>query len=510
MNPSPIESYYLILEVNFSGNISSINSGNFLIKEFAANQSIYLLCPFLIGTLDSLETDTPLFLEGLMIVAAEKEYMCDVDLRKTISSISVLIHDRTKVYQSLKELNQNRNDLLLLKGELKRNNQELIKQRELAEKANEEKSRFLAMMSHEVRNPLNVILGYAELLSKEQVSRKVEDYLKNLSVAGRNLKVIVDDILDLSRVEAGKLELSKDPISLSSILSQIEGNYRSSHKDTELSLHFSTSPNLPKVVLGDDVRIYQILTNLINNSIKFTPQGSVSASIKTLSSANGQAKICFEVKDTGRGMTSAQAATIFKEYQQNELADNRIHKGAGLGLAIVKRLVSAMDGSIGVESELGKGTSFKIEIDFETVIEVESKGELTSKSEVQPNLLKGKNILLADDNYLNRSIVEHILKREEANFVLVKDGVEALAAMHDQKFDLVVLDINMPNLSGTDLIRQKSKYERNNESTPFIALTGNSSRQDVKAYLEIGFLDVIPKPYSSEEFVSTLIKNLKS
>lgn len=508
MKSSRIESNFLELSIDSKGSINGIEAGLFLAEEFPLGTSIYKTCPFLEGTLDFLELDSNVLMEGIMIAAQGQEFICDVDLLKGFQSISVLLHDRTKLYNNLKELNQSRNDLFFLKRELKEKNEELVRQRQLADKANEEKSRFLAMMSHEVRNPLNVILGYTELLTKERVSRKIEDYLKNLTVAGRNLKVIVDDILDLSRVEAGKLELSKDPISLSSIVDQIEGNYRSSHKDKELDLKFSYSKNLPKIVLGDDVRIYQILTNLINNSIKFTPRGSVSTELKFVSATKGQAKIHFIVSDTGRGMTQSQAASIFEEYQQNELDDNRIHKGAGLGLAIVKRLVSAMNGSITVESELGKGTTFLIDIDFQTVIEVESKGELKENPTLDENRIRGSKILVADDNYLNRSIVEHILKREEAQYLLVKDGVEALNAMQEQQFDLVLLDINMPNLSGEDLIKQKQDFERQNAETPFVALTGNSSKQDIKGYLEIGFVDVIPKPFSSDQLVKIVNRNL--
>lgn len=509
MIPPGIEQNYIELRVAQDGTIKGIVSGGLAREEFESQNSIFEPCPFLEGTIEALSAEEPLVMEGVMILLEKEEYIADVELLKLEEETSVLIHNRTKVYKYAEELNQSRNNMFFLQRQLSEKNVELERLKQLAEKANEEKSRFLAMMSHEVRNPLNVILGYTELLSKEDLSRKIEDYVKNLTVSGRNLKVIVDDILDLSRVEAGKLELSNDPISLSSILNQIKGNYTSSHKDQDVALFFSSSKNLPKIVLGDDVRIYQVLTNLINNSIKFTPQGSVSTSINLLSSDKKQVVVSFKVSDTGRGMTSEQAATIFEEYQQNELDDNRIHKGAGLGLAIVKRLVSAMQGEIYVESELGVGTTFTIQIALKTVIDL-LPDEAPKVEVVKKNRIKGSKILVADDDFLNRSIVEHILSREEATFHLVKDGVEALDAMRAESFDLVLLDINMPNLSGKDLIKQREEYQKENAATPIIALTGNSSKQDIKGYFEIGFVDVIPKPFTSDQFIDVLNKNLGS
>jgi signal transduction histidine kinase/ActR/RegA family two-component response regulator len=444
----------------------------------------------------------------MVIVSNDKEYNVDVELFKLQDEISVLIHNRTNVYKYAEQLNQNRNDLFFLKRQLNEKNIELEKLRKIADKANEEKSRFLAMMSHEVRNPLNVILGYTELINKEETSKTVKEYLKYLTVSGENLKVIVDDILDLSRVEAGKLQLGNSAVNLVEVTKQLDFNYNSSHGDLDIKLAFACGAEVPRFVFGDDVRISQILTNLINNSIKFTRKGSVTTIIDLISSDKKEAKISFKVTDTGRGMSEKQAATIFEEYQQNELDDNRIHKGAGLGLAIVKRLVTAMNGSISVSSKINIGTTFNIEIPFQidnTVI-VEEKS--TNQTEEQ-NYIKGSRILIADDNFLNRTIVAHILKKENAIFTLVKDGVEALEEMQKETVDIVLLDINMPNLSGEDLIKQKEAFHSSNSEIPILALTANNSKEDVEEYLKIGFTDVIPKPFTSIQFIQMLNENLK-
>lgn len=501
-----IENYFLEIRVNLQGEVQQIVAGAFAKTLFPEHSSVYEPCPYLIGTLEALPEEETLLMEGLVLATEKGESRIDIELFRTTSHIDLLIHDRSRLYQNLSQLNQSRNDLYFLKKELDAKNLELERLRQKADKANEEKSRFLAMMSHEVRNPLNVILGYTEMLAPELQSDKAKDYLKYLKASGRNLKVIVEDILDLSRVEAGKLVLSNEPISLAELMDELEQNYLGSHRDLDIALNFSVAENLPKQVLGDDVRLHQILTNLINNSIKFTPHGSVSTSVNLQSSEGEAAKVCFQVKDTGRGMTAQQAASVFEEYQQNELDDNRIHKGAGLGLAIVKRLVTAMNGAITVESQEGKGTTFSIDIPFHIAPASLAKEKVARVP--NRNYIKGSRILVADDNYMNRSIVAHILKKEEAQFELVKDGLEALSAMQSESFDLVLLDINMPNLSGEALIQQKEAYKAENAHTTFVALTGNSSKEDIKGYKEIGFADVIPKPFTSEGFKQSLNRNL--
>ena len=468
MTPAKIENFFLEVITNLQGIIKKIPAGKFVIEEFLPKSSIYETCPFLLGTLDSLPEKESILMEGMVIVSGKIEYNVDVELFKKANEFTILIHNRTSVYKIVNELNQGRNDLYFLKREIAAKNKELIHLRNIADKANEEKSRFLAMMSHEVRNPLNVILGYTELINKEKTSEQVKDYLKYLTISGKNLKVIVDDILDLSRVEAGKLLLANEPINLIEIINQIKNNYKSSHKDLAISLAFDYDKNIPKSVFGDDVRLIQILTNLINNSIKFTPKGAVKTTVEVTSIDDKNALISFKVKDTGRGMTKEQASNIFREYQQNRLSDSRVHKGAGLGLSIVKRLVSAMQGVVTVESEVNIGTIFSVEIPFQIDTNSEFRKEKTAGiSKIKS--LKGKNILVADDNYLNLTIVAHILKKEEAFYTLVKDGVEAIAAMDKHNFDIVLLDINMPNLKGDELIKRKEKMQKENSETPFLA-----------------------------------------
>lgn len=505
MIPAKIEDVFIQLTTDFSGVITNIDAGNFAKKEFVLHQSIYVACPFLEGTLDALESNEPFLLEGMVIVSQDSEYNVDIEAFKEDTIISVLIHNRTNVYKYVDQLNQNRNDLFFLKREIAEKNKELDRLRKIADKANEEKSRFLAMMSHEIRNPLNAILGYAELISSENLNDTVRQHISNLSAAGRNLKVIVDDILDLSRIEAGKLALVSEKISIQNIIKNCESDFEHQQKNENVNLSFEVADEIPEFVLGDGVRVQQILSNLISNALKFTKEGFVKTSVAVLSKNNKIVKLLFKIADSGRGMSDAQVLKIFEEYQQNKLSDQRIKGGAGLGLAIVNRLVNAMEGEISVKSKLDIGTTFSVEIPFKnhsySEKHIEEKEAKKGKSSLQ-----GKKILIADDDVLNQTIVQHFLTNEQAEITIVKDGLEALSKIEQETFDVILLDIYMPNLTGEELMQKTIAFKRFNINTPVLALTANTTQEDIVRYLETGFSGVISKPFTKSDFLNTIQK----
>lgn len=507
MISSKIQQTFIEIKTDFNGNIINIVDGNFLKNEFIISKSIFKICSFLENVLDFLPINENLNMDSLIINVDNQEFNIDVEILRSEVEIFILIQNRTTLYKYIGKLNQNRNDLFFLKREIDEKNLELEKLRKIAEKANEEKSRFLAMMSHEIRNPLHVILSYIDLIKQENTSSIVLESLKYMSISGKNLQVIVDDILDLSRIEAGKLQLAKLPMNLGVLINQIQEIFRETHKNSEVELQFFVAENIPKFILADDVRLYQILINLINNSVKFTEKGFVKTSVELISEENNLATICFTVSDSGRGMSQEQAENIFEIYHQNQINDNRLHKGAGLGLTIVNRLVNAMNGNISVKSKPQEGTTFLIKIPFTIDSQLDKSENVVIEIQKGKNL-KGIKILVADDNYLNLTIVSHILKQEEAEFVLVKDGIEALIEMSKNTFDLILLDINMPNLSGDDLILQKSNYKKNNGKTPILAITANNTVENIATYLNLGFKDVIPKPFKKSQFMEILLKNL--
>ena len=502
MIPAIIENIFIEFSVNEEGLIKDIIAGKFVVKEFKENTSVFIPCPFLYGTLESLPENEFLLMEGMIINSNQKEYNVDVELLKTKKTISLLIHNRTHIYKTITQLNQNRNDLFFLKREISEKNKQLAILRKASDKANEEKSRFLVMMSHEVRNPLNTILGYTDLIAGEKINDKAREYLSYLALAGKNLKVIVDDILDLSRIEAGKLELAIENIDIKQILQGVFINYQNQHKNDSVRLEILTSDKIPNTLLGDGVRITQILTNLMSNALKFTEKGTISLQSEVISENQKTYEIRFKISDTGRGMTAEQTVKIFEEYGQTELNDNRVFGGAGLGLSIVKRLVSAMKGSVSVASTPKVGTVFSIEIPFEKTEEHAEK-QIMEFEKSGNKSLKDKQVLLADDDRLNQKITTHFLVKENAVVTIVKDGVEALQKLKNNKFDVILLDINMPGLTGEALIKQKPNLEKNRAS-PFLALTGNATKEDRENYLKIGFDEVIFKPYKPAELISKI------
>lgn len=505
MIPKNIASIFIQITTQFSGEIISIDAGNLVKQEFKIQDSIYKVCPFLLGTLEALEVNTPFLLEGMLIVAKNKEYNVDIELLKQTNAVTVLIHNRTSVYKFVDQLNQNRNDLFFLKREIDEKNKELEELRKIADKANEQKTRFLAMMSHEVRNPLNVILGYSKMISEEDINAKVKEYSKLLSLSGEHLKVIVNDILDLSRIEAGKLSLENKPIQIADIVKKCFENYTYQNKKDNVCLSLSNHKNLPEWVLGDDVRLNQVLSNLLSNALKFTEKGEIKIDAKVVKETDEEVHIGFLVSDSGRGMTEKQASKIFDEYTQNKKSDNRVFGGAGLGLSIVKRLLKAMNGKITVNSELNVGTTFTVTIPF---LKVKSDNynnkEIVIKAISKEIELEGKRILVADDDFLNQTIVAHILKKEKVDFTLVKDGLEAFNMLKKEVFDLVLLDIHMPNITGEQLVQKKQEFFNNNKTIPFLALTANTTKEDLERYKNIGFKSVIGKPYTPAQFTKTI------
>lgn len=296
------------------------------------------------------------------------------------------------------------------------------------------------------------------------------------------------------------------PISIKEIATSCIHNYTQQSKDKGVLLQLEIDNQIPNNLLGDDVRIHQILSNLISNAIKFTDKGSIILKVDGISETKKSTSIQFQIIDSGRGMSKEQATKIFNEYQQNNTDDNRVFGGAGLGLSIVKRLLNAMDGKIDVESVLDKGTTFTVSIPFEKAVKTTEK--VTKEKEATNKTLENCRILIADDDVMNQAIVAHILKKEKANITQVKDGLEAFNKLKTNVFDVVLLDIHMPNMTGEALVQLKSDFKPANQQIPFLALTANTLQEDVKRYISIGFKDVIAKPYTAEEFVQKIVLNL--
>ena len=336
MTTPKIENNYVELITTRTGTISKIVSGKFCVRHFPMGTSIFEHCPFLEITLASLQENEDSRIAGLLLELDNEEYLVEVDIdHRPDDSISVLIQNRTEVYKTIEQLNQNRNEMFLMESQLVKKNKELERLKLDAERANNDKSRFLAMISHEIRNPLNAILGYSELLASETIEKN-QEYTNFLNLAGNDLRTIVDDILDLSRLQAGKLTLAHESFNICMLIRSSVQDFQSQLKNGNIIV-FNPPAKTPIFVCGDSVRVKQILSNLINNSMKFTKNGQIEIAYDIKPNESRKVEVSVQVKDTGRGMSSAQISTIFNEYEQVKLDDNRIEGGAGLGLSIVKK-----------------------------------------------------------------------------------------------------------------------------------------------------------------------------
>jgi PAS domain S-box-containing protein len=382
-----------------------------------------------------------------------------------------------------------------------------------AEEANRLKSVFLANMSHELRTPLTAITGFSQLLHEQNFSRELEKrYLAVIDRNGHQLLRIIDDILDLSKVEAGKLTIERMSLPLMGIVSDLRTFLEL--KTQEAGLGFSVEINglIPESIESDPTRLKQVLMNLISNAVKFTSQGSVHMKI---SYQQHPAQIQFEIHDTGRGISSDQAACLFEPFVQADSSVTRTHGGTGLGLTLARHLARALGGDVQLlSSELTKGSIFIAWIDPGPMTGIPLIGSHASDNDemkhYQADLLekftgalKGRKILLVDDAADNRALISAILHRTHATLVTANDGIECLDYAEAEDFDLTLMDMQMPRMDGfeaTRILRQKGY------SKPIVALTAHSMREQIKRCHEAGCTAHLPKPVNHGELIETVMK----
>jgi len=374
------------------------------------------------------------------------------------------------------------------------------------------KDQFFATTVHELRTPLNAIVGLSTILVDSDIKEPLSGYISQIHTSSELLVSLVNDILDFSKIEAGKIEIENISFSLESIIDNISTIVGIQAKQKGLELLFEMDDTIPVEILGDPLRLTQVLINLTSNAVKFTHDGTIVVRAKLLPNVGKRVYIEFCISDTGIGLTQEQTDRLFENFMQGHSSISREYGGSGLGLSISKKLIELMGGSIRVESEIDKGSNFIFTIELRPIVSNIIKSDADRRKNLREHLEKFKDahILLVEDNTANQSIIVALLKGTGIEITIANDGQEALDVMsEDDGIDLILMDVNMPIMGGieaTTILRSNPKYW----DMPIIAFSGDSSDTAVAKIKDAGMNAIISKPIVVEEFYQVLKNHLRS
>jgi PAS domain S-box-containing protein len=380
---------------------------------------------------------------------------------------------------------------------------QLIKSKEAAEYGKKVKETFLANMSHELRTPVNGIIGLSNLLRKTGVTNQQGNLLDMLETSSRSLLGVINDVLDISKIEAGKFNIVRAPHNLRNIIESVHGLLKFSADEKSIEFELEIDDNVPAVLLIDSLRINQILMNLLSNAIKFTDRGTVKLKVTVLQKNSEKVQLRFSVEDSGIGIPADRLSKIFESFEQAEDDTASKYGGTGLGLAIVKKLVELKGGELTVSSRIGKGSVFNFTNWFEIAKMPEHKA-VKPTAALAPFV--GLNILVAEDNMINQFMLVKMLKDWNVNVMVADNGTSALEKFTDNDYDLVLMDTHMPGLNGYQTARAiRMDFAEPKRSVPIISLSAAAYEHEHKEAISAGMNDVLPKPFEPHELHSKIL-----
>ena len=417
------------------------------------------------------------------------------------------------VHVSNYELNGKKCTLMVLRDitETKKSREALLKAYEEAERANQAKSEFLANMSHELRTPMNGIIGFSSMLNESELDDSQRECLNFVLESAKHLLNIINDLLDISKIEAKAMCIDSINFSPIELLKDTAINFSAAAKKKNIKLFHSIDPEIPEKLSGDAQKLRQIMLNLIGNAVKFTDKGSVTVKAELVSQSACTSKIRFEVIDTGIGIPNDKIKNIFDIFYQIDSSRTKKYQGTGLGLSIVKKLTESMNGNVTVTSELDKGTTFSFELEFAPASVSEKNISIVKPKHETKSSIKIK-FLIVEDEFINQTLIKKLLAGNGWDYDLAEDGLQAIELFEQNQYDAILMDIKMPNMNGFEAM-QKIREMKNGKKIPIIAITAYAMNDDIEQCFKNGADEYISKPFNVDELynkVTNLIQREKS
>lgn len=382
--------------------------------------------------------------------------------------------------------------------DLKNLQKELESAKMIAEAAQKAEKQFLANMSHEIRTPLNAIIGMAHLLGDTQLTKDQLDYINVLKSSADILQGLISDILDFSKIESGKFKVQIRPFNLGNVVQSIFKTFELNSLENSVQMSFEIAPNVQQDLKGDDLALQQILFNLVGNAVKFTHEGKIKLKIRALQLEESHQTLEFSITDTGIGIAKTEQELLFQNYRQAKNDTRILYGGTGLGLAITKQLIEIQGGAIWLESELHVGSTFYFKITYD-LWEKANFSKLRATKQATPPTYPDKKILIVEDNAMNRKYVTTLMNKWHYIYDLVINGQEAVEATARTKYDLILMDLQMPVLNGYDATAQIRNTENTNQQIPIVALTASAILKDKQKALDLGMTDFLAKPFTPDQ-----------